>query len=638
MLCSLGKGRNSMSEKKSFLKGKEPVTFLDLFAGAGGISEGFLQSYTDEKYFDFVLASDINSNCELTHKVRYNEVLGLNTEFLCEDIMSDSFLKNLKKKIGGKQIDVITGGPSCQSFSLSGRRRKYDKRDNLFEHYLKVIREIRPKYFVMENVKGILTKDNGKFKEEIMRQILSIIDSKKINLLYDYLDKMLCRAASPFERKCILAKIHLEVDESPDIENLAGNFFVPIEEMFKRLTRGIDYQISKSSRDIATIRHGIQFLKHINERQKLKASVIQEKTLCDMDNDCFVDSMNSFIAVIEDDFIIDKIIEAMKKLKEFEKQTSEVSSFISMLYLYAMSLDECFAFIRDYACQDKSEKEYDDILNKVRLYRIHKPIVVQAANYGVPQNRERVLFIGCRNDQQLITEIPPTVSKEERVTVYEALWDLDFIGNGETKTDYLPVKKNPKLDKLLLERTVSGCKNEKGEKKLYAEWSKEGRLGHRFVFDRKPFYVKSEGDLENPKSFQEQELFNHQTSLQNEEVQKRLKIIAKHQGYTDACKEELKKKNLETNKRNYTLLNPESQSPTVVTMSDDFVHYSRHRAMTVREMARLQSFDDSFVFQGKRQTGGTKRKSEIPQYTLVGNAVPPLMAKAIGNKILEMIQ
>ena len=60
--------------------------------------------------------------------------------------------------------------------------------------------------------------------------------------------------------------------------------------------------------------------------------------------------------------------------------------------------------------------------------------------------------------------------------------------------------------------------------------------------------------------------------------------------------------------------------------------------MTVLEMARLQSFDDSFVFQGKRQTGGTKRKSEIPQYTLVGNAVPPLMAKAIGNKILEMIQ
>lgn len=80
------------------------------------------------------------------------------------------------------------------------------------------------------------------------------------------------------------------------------------------------------------------------------------------------------------------------------------------------------------------------------------------------------------------------------------------------------------------------------------------------------------------------------------------------------------------------------QSPTVVTLPDDFIHYHRHRALTVREMARLQSFDDSFVFQGKRTTGGDKRKSETPQYTMVGNAVPPLMAKAIANKILEVIQ
>ena len=100
----------------------------------------------------------------------------------------------------------------------------------------------------------------------------------------------------------------------------------------------------------------------------------------------------------------------------------------------------------------------------------------------------------------------------------------------------------------------------------------------------------------------------------------------------------LKDMGLESQKRNYFVLKADSQSPTVVTMPDDFIHYSRYRAMTVREMARLQSFDDSFVFQGKRQTGGDKRKSEIPQYTLVGNAVPPLMSRAIGNEILKNIQ
>ena len=55
-----------MAERKDFLKGKKAVTFLDLFAGDGGISEGFLQAYTKNKYFKSILASDINENCELT--------------------------------------------------------------------------------------------------------------------------------------------------------------------------------------------------------------------------------------------------------------------------------------------------------------------------------------------------------------------------------------------------------------------------------------------------------------------------------------------------------------------------------------------------------------------------------------------
>ena len=76
----------------------------------------------------------------------------------------------------------------------------------------------------------------------------------------------------------------------------------------------------------------------------------------------------------------------------------------------------------------------------------------------------------------------------------------------------------------------------------------------------------------------------------------------------------------------------------MVTLPDDFIHYNEPRPLTVREMARIQSFDDDFVFQGKRTTGGHKRKMEIPQFTLVGNAVPPLMAKAIALEILNKIQ
>lgn len=627
-----------MAQKQDFLKGKKAITFLDLFAGAGGISEGFLQSYTPDKYYDFVLASDINANCELTHRVRYNHQLGLDTDFLLEDIMSDTFVPDLKKRVGKRTIDVVTGGPSCQSFSLSGRRRKYDKRDNLFEHYLKVIEEFKPKYFVMENVKGILTKDKGRFKDEIISLIRSIMDSKQIPALMGYLEKMLGKTATPFEKACLLAKVRIEIENDSKTDALVNDFFAHIEEQFKVLTRNIDYRISKSDANISTIRHGLSLLKHFRERQTIQSAIIQEKTSSNIDNDAFVHGMNDFIGAMEDDAIIQKIFFALDNVKEFKKQEYDVKLFKDMIELYAMTLDESFTVLAEYAQKDGSLEEFKMILDKVRLYRVDRPIVVLSSNYGVPQNRERVLFIGCRNDQKLITDIPATVSQDEKVTVFEAISDLDFIGNGETRTEYGKVKKNKKLDDLVRPRALTGGLESEEEKHTFYEWSRIGRLGHRFTFDCKPFYVRNDEDLRNNLAHVEHELFNHQTSFQSTDVKRRLEIIAKHGEYNEACKEELKKENLRSQKRNYTVLDPTSQSPTVVTMPDDFIHYSQFRAMTVREMARLQSFDDTFVFQGKRQTGGDKRKSEIPQYTLVGNAVPPLMARAIGNTILEAIK
>jgi modification methylase ddeI len=627
-----------MAQKQDFLKGKKAITFLDLFAGAGGISEGFLQSYTPDKYYDFVLASDINANCELTHRVRYNHQLGLDTDFLLEDIMSDTFVSDLKKRVGKRTIDVVTGGPSCQSFSLSGRRRKYDKRDNLFEHYLKVIEEFKPKYFVMENVKGILTKDKGRFKDEIISLIRSIMDSKQIPALMSYLEKMLGKTATPFEKACLLAKVRIEIENDSKTDALVNDFFAHIEEQFKVLTRNIDYRISKSDANISTIRHGLSLLKHFRERQTIQSAIIQEKTSSNIDNDAFVHGMNDFIGAMEDEAIIQKIFFALDNVKELKKQEHDVKLFKDMIELYAMTLDESFTVLAEYAQKDGSLEEFKMILDKVRLYRVDRPIVVLSSNYGVPQNRERVLFIGCRNDQNLITDIPATVSQDEKVTVFEAISDLDFIGNGETRTEYGKVKKNKKLDGLVRPRTLTGGLESEEEKHTFYEWSRIGRLGHRFTFDCKPFYVRNDEDLRNNLAHVEYELFNHQTSFQSTDVKRRLEIIAKHGEYNEACKEELKKENLRSQKRNYTVLDPTSQSPTVVTMPDDFIHYSQFRAMTVREMARLQSFDDTFVFQGKRQTGGDKRKSEIPQYTLVGNAVPPLMARAIGNTILEAIK
>lgn len=627
-----------MSEKKSFLKGKKPVTFLDLFAGAGGISEGFLQAYTSKKYFKFVLASDINENCELTHVVRYNHQFGLDTKFLTADIMSPDFIPRLLSKLDGVEIDVVTGGPSCQSFSLSGRRRRFDKRDNLFLHYLAVIRKLRPKYFVMENVKGLLTKDKGRFKEAILREIRSIIDDKNVPSFLLFLSEILGKFASSFVKNCLFTKVKMEVADEEAARMERDNYFAFLESQFKTITRKIDYKLSKSDINIATIRHGLNLLRRSDERNAISAAIINEKTQADIDNDYFVNQFNSFLSFIDDSTVINTILASVDTFDKFDKSSDDVTEFREMIKLYSYTLDETFLLIRNLIKEEEKADELDKQLDELRLYRVAKPIVALASDYGVPQNRERVLFIGCRKDQKLIDSVPPTVTEDEKVTVYEAIHDLDFLGNGSIAYSYGTQRVIPEYEKLIRKREVQGHISDTEGTHTFSEWSKIGRFDHRFNYCCEPFYVRSFDDLNNNLFSAEPDLYNHQTSSQNDDVKERLSIIAKHGVYDDNCKAELSKLGLDSNKRNYTVLNPKGQSPTVVTMPDDFIHYAAHRAMTVREMARLQSFDDSFVFQGKRQTGGNKRKSEIPQYTLVGNAVPPLMARAIANTILQHIK
>ena len=627
-----------MAEKKEFLEGRKPVTFVDLFAGAGGISEGFMQAYTDHNYYDFVLASDINENCELTHRVRYNEQLGLGTEFITEDIMSDTFLPHLLEKLNGKQVDVVTGGPSCQSFSLSGRRKRFDKRDGLFNHYLKVIRALRPKYFVMENVKGLLTKDNGRFKVEIMREMRSIIDDKAVGTFLVFVDRLLKKSGSSFFNKAFVAKLRMEIASNEEQATKdKEQFFDLLDDQLRKATSQIDYSISKSDRYISTIRHGLKLLRRNEQREKITADIINEKTVSNIDNDMFAERFNAFLATISDEEITKQILFSIDQVEDLKKTGIDADDLKQAVDLYSFTLDECFDELKKMAKSQGMEKDFEEVMKQLRLYNVEQMVLV-SSDYGVPQNRERVVFIGSRNDQKPIKEIPATVKKEDRVTVYEAISDLDYIGNGEVSTSYGTPPTNPKYDGLIRKRKVDGEFAEDGEAKTFAEWSKAGRLSHRFDFECQPFYVKDLSELQGNMHFGTEELFNHQTSAQNETVMQRLRVIGECGGYTDECKEKLKALGLESQKRNYFVLKADGQSPTVVTMPDDFIHYSSYRAMTVREMARLQSFDDSFVFQGKRQTGGDKRKSEIPQYTLVGNAVPPLMSRAIGNEILKNIK
>jgi DNA (cytosine-5)-methyltransferase 1 len=94
---------------------------------------------------------------------------------------------------------------------------------------------------------------------------------------------------------------------------------------------------------------------------------------------------------------------------------------------------------------------------------------------------------------------------------------------------------------------------------------------------------------------------------------------------------------LSTRKHSQRMLRADQPSPTMLSLPDDFVHYAEPRTLTVREMARLQSFPDSFVFHSKETTGSERRRVEVPQYTQVGNAVPPLLARAVGRHLMGIL-
>lgn len=90
-------------------------------------------------------------------------------------------------------------------------------------------------------------------------------------------------------------------------------------------------------------------------------------------------------------------------------------------------------------------------------------------------------------------------------------------------------------------------------------------------------------------------------------------------------------------KRSLMVLDPNEPAPTITTIPDDFVHYSEPRVMTVRECARLQTFPDWFEFKGPYTTGNKERVRQVPRYTQVGNAVPPLFAEQLGIAIKQVL-
>lgn len=391
-------------------------TLVDLFCGAGGFTEGFLLSGSAEVGFEVVAASDVSPMVRLTYEGRFKSQLGLQFEFLLRDVREESFTSELRDavraRVGERGIDVVSGGPPCQGFSVFGRRNESDPRNNLFRPYLRAIEVLQPKYFVMENVPGLIKMYRGKAVERI--------------------------------------------------------------------------------------------------------------------------------------------------------------------------------------------REAVDAVGPVK-YRLSGPVIVNAADYGVPQVRERVVFFGCREDMPVIEGVPAELAPEEYVTVGSAIGDLGFLRPWEAARSY---------------------HDDYPASTGYQVQSRSGRLFGKLGIQRVGV-----------------ELHNHEAAKHIPEVLARFSVLEKGRGL-ESVPRALWDRYLKTSKKWCVRLDENRPSYTIVTLPDDLVHPTQPRILTVREMARLQSFDDTFIFQGPRSTGGggagnRLRAVEVPQYSQVGNAVPPLLAKAIGNAVLR---
>ncbi len=163
---------------------KERYKFIDLFAGCGGLSEGFYR-----QGFEALAHVEINHwACEtLRARMKYYGYKNIEEEVIEHDITAEDILDKLDAAVKGRNVDIIIGGPPCQAYSTAGRVRDgkkmaTDARNYLFESYVKILEYYKPKFFVFENVTGLLNaKVEGSF---IFPKVIQAL-GKKYNVVND---------------------------------------------------------------------------------------------------------------------------------------------------------------------------------------------------------------------------------------------------------------------------------------------------------------------------------------------------------------------------------------------------------------------------------------------------------------------
>lgn len=287
--------------------------------------------------------------------------------------------------------------------------------------------------------------------------------------------------------------------------------------------------------------------------------------------------------------------------------------FVSIVKPKLIFFENVKGFTMEFKNNQQKGKKYSLIVTEKLTqegYNVYGQLI-NFGEYGIPQKRTRFILVGIRKDIKYS-------SIEKARSFFELIEKNKFNFLSEKRLSIKPTIEDA-LSDLLSNKAIVETPDRKGY---------QSSLYHKPKSNYQRFIRKETQKTLIPDS--------HSFAKHSPKVIERLKYI---QSVSTVCKNisyDLKKK-IGLSTQVLVPLQAKDQAPTITSHPDDMIHYCEPRILTVRECARLQSFPDWFYFKGKYTTGGVLRKSEVPRYTQVGNAIPPLFGEQAGLVLKQLI-
>lgn len=250
--------------------------------------------------------------------------------------------------------------------------------------------------------------------------------------------------------------------------------------------------------------------------------------------------------------------------------------------------------------------EYNSPNGDFQGYKVEGKLI-DFSEFGIPQKRTRFILVGIRKD--IANQVKPNKFFEQIQSQKENFLIKKGIGLTNSLEDAIS-------DLLKINEVVSP-----DTKSFSAGLYNPVKSNYQKL-------LRDQVDSEIPDS--------HRFAKHSEDTLRKFEFILQNAEKNKTLSAELKEK-FNLKKRTIIPLSGKTPTPTITTLPDDYIHYCEPRIFTVREYARIQSFNDWYVFKGQYTTGGKRRTQEVPRYSQIGNAIPPLFGEQTGIILNQII-